>query len=72
MIYRHIVHSPTGWIATKARYSNKEIAQSWTSFVKKAWHGLPVKLIEINQENIDKYDLNRNYKSLKSGGLANE
>jgi hypothetical protein len=59
MIYRHIVLAPTGWVATKAQYSNKQAAQSWTSFVKKAWHGLPIKLIEITQENIDKYDLNR-------------
>jgi hypothetical protein len=59
MSYRHIVNTPTGWVATKASYKDKKNAQSWTSFVKSAWHGLPVKVIEITQLNIDKYDLNR-------------
>jgi hypothetical protein len=61
MRFVHIVYTPTGWIATKAKYSEKMVGKSWTSFVKKAWHGLPVKLIEITQSNISKYDLNRNY-----------
>ena len=65
MSYVHIVLAPSGWVATKARYTSKENAKSWSSFVKKAWHGLPIKLIEITQENIDKYDLNRNHKSVK-------
>lgn len=62
MSCRHIIDTPTGWAVTRASYKTKEAAKEWTNFVKKAWHGLPVKVIELTQSNIDKYDLNREAK----------
>jgi hypothetical protein len=57
--FRHIVLTPRGWVATKAKYGDKEVAKSWTSFVKAAWHGMPVKVIEVTEKNIKKFGLNK-------------
>lgn len=56
--FRHIIFTPRGWVAAKAKYRTKSAAKDWTLFVKSAWHGMTVKVIEITEKTIAKYDLN--------------
>jgi hypothetical protein len=39
-------HPLRGWVRMQQRYREKATAKSWLRFVKKAWHGLPVRITE--------------------------
>jgi len=48
-----IKHPCNGWIRVGKVYSEKETAKGWVSFVKKAWHGLPAKILQCRLTYID-------------------
>lgn len=44
-VYFHMVRHPLkGWIRAGRQYSDRDVAKSWTSFVKAAWRGLPTRI----------------------------
>lgn len=42
----------SGWTRLVARYRTKRCAQSWITFVRAAWHGLPIRLIKVLREAV--------------------
>lgn len=42
-----IEHPVKGWTRLRARYLSRKGAQSWVSFVKAAWGGLPHRIVPV-------------------------
>ena len=39
-------HPTKGWTRLQSRYATKKCARIWLSFVRAAWHGLPVRIVK--------------------------
>ena len=46
-------HPLKGWTRLQARYANKKLARGWMSFVKKAWRGLPLRIVKVDAATVD-------------------
>lgn len=44
-----VQHPIKGWVRMRTRYSSKDCAKGWRSFVKKAWGGLPTRVVKVEQ-----------------------
>lgn len=42
-----VLHPAKGWTRLAARYRTKAVARTWYRFIKRAWHGLPLRTVEI-------------------------
>jgi hypothetical protein len=42
-----VLHPLSGWMRAGNAYQSKSVAHGWVSFVKKAWRGLPVKVVKF-------------------------
>ena len=40
-------HPQHGWTRLQGRYANRKHARGWLPFVRKAWAGLPARVVEI-------------------------
>lgn len=46
-------HPTKGWTRLQARYANKKMARGWLSFVRAAWHGLPLRIVKVEKKTAD-------------------
>lgn len=42
--------SDTEWVRTNGRWATKDGAKGWMSFVKKAWHGRPTRVVMVERK----------------------
>jgi hypothetical protein len=45
-----IEHPVRGWVRMQNRFRTKKCARGWVGFVRKAWHGLPGRIVEVEHE----------------------
>jgi len=41
-------HPLQGWTRLQGRYSTRQNAKGWLSFVRAAWHRLPLRIVRVN------------------------
>ncbi len=44
-----VEHPIKGWVRLQSRYATKKSARGWYTFVKAAWHGLPLRTVEVKR-----------------------
>ena len=45
-----VEHPIHGWTRLKARYGSRRQARSWFKFVRAAWHGAALRVVEVKTQ----------------------